>query len=250
MKTTPHKAQLRLRLAKEAARLMYEEGVKQYMDAKQMAARRLLGQQGKRRLQFRPSQLPSNGEIQQALLELARLREGSDRQDRLFVMRVMALEAMHSLEAFEPRLIGSVSTGHVRRGSDIDLHVFTDDLGVLEQHMEGLGWDFEMSVVTIRSGTGFEDYHHAHVAGAFELELSVYPTAQRRVVQRSSTDGKPIVRLKARAVESLLEEEHSALWATYRRTGQLPQLDDGMLLGCGVTMAQVEEDGQMVPWRW
>jgi len=40
-----------------------------------------------------------------------------------FAMRVIALEAMQALERFSPRLIGSVATGHVRRGSDIDLHV-------------------------------------------------------------------------------------------------------------------------------
>lgn len=108
---------LRARIAAEAARLMYEEGVKQYFTAKRMAAKRMLGRVAGQKLRYRPSDLPSNGEIRDALLELASLAEGSRRLRRLFAMRVIALEAIRALLPFEPRLIGSVSTGHIRRGS-------------------------------------------------------------------------------------------------------------------------------------
>src|SRR5947209_16146 len=98
---------LRGAVAAEAARLMYEEGVKQYFTAKRLAAKRLLGRVGGRRLRYRPSDLPSNGEIRDALLAIAELAEGSKRRRRLFAMRVIALEAMRDLAPFEPRLIGS-----------------------------------------------------------------------------------------------------------------------------------------------
>ena len=42
-------------------------------------------------------------------------------------VRSRVCEAMRALAPFEPRLIGSVSTGHIRRGSDVDLQVFTAD---------------------------------------------------------------------------------------------------------------------------
>jgi hypothetical protein len=35
---------------------------------------------------------------------------------------------MRLLCRFRPRLIGSVMTGHVRKGSDIDLHLFSDSV--------------------------------------------------------------------------------------------------------------------------
>ena len=63
---------LRGAIAVEAARLMYEEGVKQYFTAKRLAAKRLLGRVGGRRLRYRPMDLPSNGEIRDALLSLGR----------------------------------------------------------------------------------------------------------------------------------------------------------------------------------
>ncbi|HEU4537984.1 MAG TPA: nucleotide-binding enzyme, partial [Polyangiaceae bacterium] len=64
---------LRASLALEAARIMYQEGVKQYFTAKRIAAKRVLGRVGGRRLRFRPQELPSNGEIRDALLHLAEL---------------------------------------------------------------------------------------------------------------------------------------------------------------------------------
>ena len=83
---------------------MYEEGVSQFFDAKQLAAKRLLGQgqgQGKR-MRFRPKDLPSNGEIADELQLLARFNEGDQNQVQLFQMRVTALEVMQQLDEFSP----------------------------------------------------------------------------------------------------------------------------------------------------
>src|SRR4051812_38980615 len=108
---------IRIAIAIEAARLMYEEGVKQYFTAKRIACRRKLGKVAGKRQRYRLHDLPGNGEIRDALLLLAERAEGDKRTRRLFAMRITALEAMRALAVFEPRLIGSVSTGHVRRGS-------------------------------------------------------------------------------------------------------------------------------------
>ncbi len=206
---SPQSDRLRRELAQEAARLMVEEGVAQYLDAKHMAARRVFGRKNAGRMRYRPHDLPSNGEIQQAIQALVEMTEGPERLERLHLMRLDALDLMRALWPFSPRLIGSVSTGRARRGSDIDLHVFTDDLEALEAHMDGLGWRCQGETVTIRRGNAFEDYHHIHVLDRpFPVEVSVYPRAELRVVQRSSTDGKPIVRLKAETLEALIAREH------------------------------------------
>lgn len=215
---------LRARLAREAARLMYEEGVKQYFTAKRVAARRLLGRVGGRRIRYRPSDLPSNGEIRDALLALAEMAEGERRTQRLFAMRAVALEAMRALEGFSPRLIGSVGSGHIRQGSDIDLHVFVDDPEALWSHLRALGWTFETEAVSIVKGGAVRDYLHAHVRDVFELELTVHAVAELRVRPRSSTDGKPIERLSTHAVEAMMAREHPQSWARYLRDGTV----DGM----------------------
>lgn len=208
--------QLRAALTQEAARLMYEECVSQYLDAKQLAAKRLLGRGHGKRLRFRPRDLPSNGEIAEALHALARLQEGNDHQWRLFRMRVVALETMEQLTAFSPRLIGSVSTGRIRDGSDIDLHLFADHVEPIENRLAKLGWDYETNNVAIRQGGRFVEYTHIYLQREFPIELSIYPPNEIRVRGRSSTDGKPIIRLNADKVFGLLLAEHKEEWEVYQ----------------------------------
>ncbi|MGZ3417482.1 MAG: nucleotidyltransferase domain-containing protein [Polyangiales bacterium] len=218
---------LREAIAQLAAQIMYGEDVKQYFTAKRLAAKRLLGQQGARGLRYRPIDLPSNGEIKEALLELVEDIEGDDRTRRLFSMRVVALEAMERLEPFQPRLIGSVATGHVRSGSDIDLHVFAEDPVVVEAHVKALGWFHEVQRVNIIKHGKVQEFVHILVPDVYPVELTIYEPRELRNRPRSSTDGKPIVRLKASALRELVEREHPEQWARYRETGDLSMpIDD------------------------
>src|SRR5436305_2596083 len=123
-------AKLRQAIALEAARLMYERVESEYFTAKRKAAKRLC------RRACKPEDLPSNAEIRELIQVFARLHEGDKRTEHLRDMRLHALQLMRLLRAFKPRLIGSVMTGHIRKGSDIDLHLFTDSVeritGILE----------------------------------------------------------------------------------------------------------------------
>ncbi len=216
-----HRARIRARIAEEAARLMYREGVSQYLDAKQIAARRLLGREA-RGAHHRPGSLPTNGEIREALLRLVALSEGKQRDRRLFAMRIVALTWMHQLQPWHPRLIGSVWSGHARRGSDIDLHVFAEQLGALEHDLRGSGWRFTSEEVLIRMGDVFRTYRHLHGhSHGFPVELSVYPPSDRRVVTRSSTDGRAIDRVSAARLARRIAEEHPEGWQRWREAGGL-----------------------------
>jgi hypothetical protein len=217
--------ELRQNLACEAARLMYEEGVDQYFNAKRLAAKRILGRGGEKKMRYRPQDLPSNGEIKESLLQIVQFTEGELSQQRLFAMRAIAFETMIALKSFHPRLIGSVSTGHVRRGSDIDIHVFTDNVEEIEEHLHQLGWRFKTKRVTIHIADGYKDYMHIHCGHIFPIELTVYSYYELRVTQRSSTDGKPIVRVKLSALEKLMAKEHSHNWELYLTTGEITGLD-------------------------
>ncbi len=231
---------LRAAIAAEAARLMYEEDVKQYFTAKRMAAKRLLGRVAGQRLRYRPADLPSNGEIRDALLALAELCEGSRRPRRLFAMRVVALEAMRALAAFEPRLIGSVSTGHIRRGSDVDLQVFTDDDGALAAHLRALKWVFDKERVTIQKFGEIREYLHYHVADVFPIELTVYAARELRFRPRSSTDGKPIVRVTVKALTAMLARDHAEAWARYLADGTIEGLEE----------APDDDEDEELPGAW
>lgn len=189
-------------LARSAAAIMYHEGIKQYFDAKRIANKRLSNQGGSRAKQNRPKNLPSNGEISDELEKLVELLE-DDKEQRLLALRETAISVMRQLKEFSPRLIGSVSTGRIRRNSDIDIHVFTDHIEHLEATLQHLQRIYEMEQVTIKKGNQFVEYTHIYIESDFPIELSVYPCNELKVVSRSSTDGKPIKRLKLEDVERL-----------------------------------------------
>lgn len=114
-------ARIRRQIALLAARLMYDRQESEYFTAKRKAARQLGVE-----YRYRPKDLPSNREIRDQIQALANLYEGDQRHANLREMRLDALRMMRLLCAFHPKLIGSVLTGHIRKGSDIDIHVFSD----------------------------------------------------------------------------------------------------------------------------
>src|ERR1700674_3941295 len=123
-------AKLRQAIALEAARLMYERVESEYFTAKRKAAKRLC------RRGVKPEDLPSNAEIRDQIQLFARIHEGERRTQHLKEMRLEALRLMRLLRAVRPRLIGSVMTGHVRKGSDIDIHVFSDNPSLITAVLE------------------------------------------------------------------------------------------------------------------
>ena len=217
---------LRAALAQLAAQIMYGEHVKQFFSAKRLAAKRLLGRAGARNARYRPRDLPSNGEIKDALLELVLEIEGESHETRLFAMRILALEAMDALPALRPRLIGSVATGHVRDGSDVDIHVFADHPDEVSSRVRALGWTFEQTTVNIIKQGKPETFVHLHVADLFPIELTIYAPRELRIRPRSSTDGKPIVRLTPSALRTRLAVDHPERWQRYLASGEVPTLDE------------------------
>ncbi len=137
---------LRRQIAFESARLIYFREETEYYRAKQKAAKRLCKDW------IKPSDLPTNVEIRDEVQTLARIYEGSNRVDDLLQMQLVALRTMRLLQNFSPRLIGSVLTGHVRSGSDIDIHVFSDHLepvtGVLDSEYMSHTVDCESTKAT------------------------------------------------------------------------------------------------------
>lgn len=106
---------LKRRTAREAATLLYFGAEKEYKQAKVKAAKTLGAH-------F----LPSNLEVAVEMDKLAEALEGPARKERLINMRIEALKLMKLLESYEPRLIGSVWRGTIRRESDIDIETYHD----------------------------------------------------------------------------------------------------------------------------
>ena len=69
-------------------------------------------------------------------------------------------------------------------------------------------------------------FTHVNIVDVFPVELTVYEPRDLRHRPRSSTDGKPIVRLSVKAVRALCEREHPDAWAHYLADGSVPPLEE------------------------
>jgi len=224
-----NRTKLRRQIAWEAARLMYERQESEYYRAKMKAARRICQDW------IKPANLPSNSEIRDQIEILARLYEGDLRGRNLQTMRLNALRLMRILARFRPRLIGSVLTGHIRLGSDIDLHLFSDTVEAVTHtlDLEGLVYDVERK--RVRKQGESRVYTHVHLAAEFPYELTVYLANQAHEVFKSSITGRPIERASIRQLEQLLGRDYPQLdvEAALRKADQQPdrfQVYEALLL--------------------
>lgn len=198
-------SKVRRQIAWEAARLMYERRESEYYRAKQKAARFVC------KGWVKPIDLPSNAEIRDEIQAFARMYEGAQRADNLRDMRLEALRLMRVLKRFRPRLIGSVMTGHVRRGSDIDIHLFSDSIEAVTHTLEQEGFVFDVERKRVRKHDQETIYTHIHVDDRFTFELTVYPANKAHYVFKSSITGKAIERASIAELESLLVREYPDL---------------------------------------
>jgi predicted HD phosphohydrolase len=196
---------LRRQICYEAARAMYFRYESEYYRAKQKAARRIC------KGWVKPADLPSNAEIRDEIQSLARLHEGQSRTDNLKQMRLVALRIMRLLHRFKPKLIGSTLTGHVRQGSDIDLHVFTDSLEAITLALDEQMLFYDVERKRVRKDGQERIFTHVHLKDTFPVELTIYPANLFNHVFKSSITGKPIERASIAQLEQLMAEEYPEL---------------------------------------
>ncbi len=195
-------SKLRRQICFEAARAMYFRHESEYFRAKQKAARRIC------KGWVKPADLPSNAEIRDQVLTLARLHEGQQRTDNLQAMRFVALRVMRLLSRFRPKLIGSTLTGHIRQGSDIDIHVFSDSIEAVLMALDENMLFYDVERKRVRKDGQEKTYTHIHLRDTFPIELTVYQASLHSHVFKSSITGKPIERASTAQLEQTLALEY------------------------------------------
>jgi hypothetical protein len=196
---------LRQQIAFEAARMMYQRQESEYYRAKMKAARQVC------RGWVKPKHLPSNREIRDQIQLFARLHEGDDRTKNLREMRIEALRLMRLLRPFRPRLIGSTLTGHVRHGSDIDIHVFSDSAEAVCSALDQEGCDYQVEHKRVRKHGEERVFTHVHIHDRFQFELTLYAANLAHFVFKSSVTGKAIERASIAELEQFLAVEYPDL---------------------------------------
>ena len=189
---------LRQAVAEEAARIMREQGVDDFLLAKRKAADRLGVTDA--------SILPRNTEIEAALVAHQRLFAADRHEADLAAMRRSALEAMRLMSDFQPRLVGAVLTGTASAHSEINLHLFTESPEAVSIRLEERGVPHEVLERRLRyERDRVVTYPELRfVAGRQTVDAVVFPLDGIRQAPSSPVDGKPMRRASAAEVEAPL----------------------------------------------
>jgi hypothetical protein len=187
---------LKYKVAREAATLLYFGAEKEYKQAKTRAARTL-----------GTNFLPSNLEVALELDMIAEENEGENRKKRLIEMRTEALQVMKILNAYWPLLIGSVWRGNIRRGSDIDIAVYADDPQEIVNILKAEDIKtLKIARTTVnKHGRTLSSLHiHAETAAKHGLEIVVRTAEEQREKRKCEIFGDEIKGLKTKNLEKLL----------------------------------------------
>lgn len=194
----PRAGNLRKAVAYEAARVMSEHGIRDFLFAKRKAAERLGVADG--------GLLPRNAEIEAALAEYQRLYGGEQHDESLHAQRLAALSAMRLLQQFNPRLVGAVLAGTATEHSDVQLHVFADSVEAvtfflidrrIAHEVDEKRVRMNVSRVLLQPTVWFEVDDHP-------IEALVFDQDGIRQAPVSLVDGKPMRRAVLAEVEALL----------------------------------------------
>ncbi|MCW9088289.1 MAG: hypothetical protein OQK54_02025 [Gammaproteobacteria bacterium] len=202
--TLQHDPQLRLLIAQSAARMMAEEGVRDFALAKRRAAAQYGVVSGKN--------LPGNDEVQAALEEYQRLFRSHVQPQIVQQLRHTALQAMRLLADFRPCLVGPILNGSADEYTPVYLHLFADTpeevlLFLLERQIP-----FEQGERQVQYASGKRDNlaKFSFLAGETEIQLTVFPPQGRRQPPLSPVDGRPQQRAERKQLEALMAADQSA----------------------------------------
>lgn len=147
---TQNRSDLRKKVAREAATLLYFGVEKEYKQAKLRAAKTLGAH-------F----LPTNLEVAIELDKIAEENEGAEREKRLVKMREEALKIMRFLEAYNPVLVGSVWRGAIHHDSDIDITVYCEEPNKILEALKQAGVKVIQTewVTSTKSGEREKSFH-------------------------------------------------------------------------------------------
>jgi len=198
MNGTDYTYDVRWRVSREAAILLYFGAEKEYKQAKLRAAKT-----------FGVHFLPTNLEVALELDKIADEKEGSARRANLALMRHEAFKIMQLLDAYYPLLIGSVWRGTARFGSDIDIAVYADPPEQIVELLKISNVKVQQACWTKvnKQGITYLSYHvYAQTDTKNRLEIVVRSPDEAGKRRKCDIFGDEIKGLKTLELEKLLKE--------------------------------------------
>ena len=190
---------MREQIAQLAARLIAEDGIDDWGLAKKKAARTL----GLTEAHC----LPTNAELEAALLEYQRIFDEEGQREELHWLRSQALDLMDLFERFHPHLVGPVLSGAIGKYPTIHLHLFTDDEKAIEWFLlkEAIPYDPSQRRVFIGGAASTVPCFELNVEGT-DVHLVQFIGADRHQPVRLSAEGRPMARAGRASLASKLDD--------------------------------------------
>ena len=187
---------LRLQIRYEAARIMVEDGVRDYQRAKRKACMRL-GVSSRR-------SLPTNLEIEDAVsTQLSLVRQASkDETHRDYIAAALAL--MEEVSKYSPYLTGAALSGAITASRPIELQVFSSTVEEFCEHLDRLLDGYKLAEKRMR----FANDHWEKIPviqfmkDEIEFEVSIFLESSS-YPPLSAMDRKPVKRASLKKVQKL-----------------------------------------------
>jgi hypothetical protein len=194
--------QLKRKIALLAAQLMLEHGIKDFLTAKRKAASQL-GVDPR-------SDMPKNSEIEQAMKEHQRLFREHTQLQHLAELRQAARQAMQFFEQFRPRVTGPVLSGTADAHSEVNLHLFADNVEDVMHFLRDRKIPFENKQRRYRFANGNETYFPVlkFVAGETAIDVTVFPLRQYEA-PLSPVDGRAMQRASLAQLDEKIQSEEN-----------------------------------------
>lgn len=194
-------SRVRQELAQEAARIMLDDGIRDFALAKRKAAEHL-GVDARH-------EMPGNLEIQDAAIERSRLFATPSSRAAYRGRLEAALVVMERLGHLEPRLVGPLLQGLVESQPLINLHGFAETVEEVILELGDRGIQCETGERRYRSRQGREQripFLAFRGPDDTDIELTVFPLDGMRQAPPSPVDGRPMQRASRAEVERLLAQ--------------------------------------------
>lgn len=192
---------IRKNIAQEAAKLVALEGLDDFLQAKKKAAQKL--NINNKRL------LPSNSEIEAALIEYQSLFLNDKQLQIVCELRNIAYKTMQLLTEFNPRLVGSVLNGTANENSEVMVHVFSDASEIISLLLEKKGIPTALCERRLKVEKKNHVYFPAlkFIAGNINIVLIVLPETFLKNAPFDPVTQRPMKRASLNDLKKLIDVE-------------------------------------------
>ena len=192
---------IRKNIAHEAAKLVAQDGLEDFLLAKKKAAEQL--NVNNKRL------LPSNREVEVALIEYQSLFHNEKQQQTVFESRKIAYRTMLLLEEYNPLLVGSVLSGTANENSEIIIHVFSDSPEIISLYLEKNGIPISLCERRLKIEKKNHTFFTAlkFIAGNINIVLIVLPHPLQRNAPIDPITQRPMKRATLSDVKRLVDDQ-------------------------------------------